>query len=76
VGIIAGGDFLGFILKNVISKCAIFSMVTELWMYVHMHACMYVYNATYLLTSKSVVISELNGISVEKWQREWDQTMG
>jgi hypothetical protein len=25
-------------------------------------------------SSKSVVISELNGISLEKWQREWDQT--
>ena len=23
---------------------------------------------------KSVVLSELGGISVEKWQREWDQT--
>jgi hypothetical protein len=28
----------------------------------------------YKKVPKIVVISELNGISVEKWQREWDQT--
>jgi ribonuclease HI len=28
----------------------------------------------YKKVPKSVVISELNGISVGKWQREWDQT--
>ena len=28
----------------------------------------------YKKVPKSVVISELNGISVEKWQREWNQT--
>jgi hypothetical protein len=28
----------------------------------------------YKKVPKSVVISELDGISVEKWQREWDQT--
>jgi hypothetical protein len=28
----------------------------------------------YKIVPKSVVIRELEGISVEKWQREWDQT--
>jgi ribonuclease HI len=28
----------------------------------------------YKKVPKSVVLSELGGISVEKWQREWDQT--
>jgi hypothetical protein len=28
----------------------------------------------YKKVPKSVVISEFNGISLEKWQREWDQT--
>jgi hypothetical protein len=28
----------------------------------------------YKIVKKRVVISELNGISVEKWQSEWDQT--
>jgi len=28
----------------------------------------------YKKVPKSVVISELDEISVEKWQREWDQT--
>ena len=54
--------------------CHCLTLHTYIHTYIHTHTHIHTCIECYKKVPKSVVISELGEISVERWQREWDQT--